>query len=72
MLEDKSDQELWALLRDRHKRINDAADREALAAAAGIGGPITNGALQPTKDRAIADADAILDELEKRFNALRS
>ena len=69
MLSDKADEELWALLRERHKRINEAADREARAAESGVKGPIRDGALQPLKDRAIADSDEIIDELEKRFFA---
>lgn len=72
MLDNKSDEELWELLRDRHKRINDAAAREARAVEAGVRSPVTEGSLQPQKDRAIADTDAILDELEKRYYAAKN
>jgi hypothetical protein len=67
VLEDKTDEQLWALLRERHKRINDAADREAPAVKSGVKGPIRDGALQTLKDRAIAVTDALIDEFEKRF-----
>lgn len=67
MLDKKSDEELWTLLRDRHNRINDAAAREARVAEAGVRSPVTEGVLQPQKDRAATDTDALLDELEKRY-----
>lgn len=64
---EKTDRELWEALRRRHKEINDAANQEANAAQAGINSPITQGKLQPIKDKKIAESEEILDELERRF-----